>query len=150
MGSGKAFEEGQSFAPFVYFIMLIGVAAMCLPPHHWPIILLPIGAMLLTTNLLYERTEVSGDGVRVQFGFVFPLYVRSIRLDDIDTVVAVTYRPIAEYGGWGIRGMGGRVALNARGDRGVLLTLRRGGTVLVGSQRPEELATAINEVRAVS
>lgn len=148
MRSGKVFEEGQSFAPFVYVLIVLGIAAMCLPPHHWPVMLLPIGAMFLALNLLYEWTEVSDEGVRVQFGYIVPLYVRRIRLEDIDNVSSTTYQPIPDYGGWGIRGFGSRVALNARGDRGVLLTLGSGATVLIGSQRPEELAAAIMDARS--
>ena len=51
----------------------------------------------------------------------------------------MTYSPLAEYGGWGIKWGRSGLALNARGDRGVRLTLTDGRRVLVGSQRPEEL-----------
>jgi len=148
MRDGKVFEERQAFAPFVYGLTLLCIAMMFLPPHHWPLILPFMVLMVLVLNLLSMRTEVTSEGVRVRFGYFVPLYVRTIRLEDIDTVEAVTYRPIADYGGWGIRGLPGRIALNARGDRGVLLTLLRGGTVLIGSQRPEELAASIMEARS--
>ena len=55
----------------------------------------------------------------------------------------MTYSPLVEYGGWGIRGWGKNVALNARGNRGVRLMLMDGRRVLVGSQRAEELAAAL-------
>lgn len=55
----------------------------------------------------------------------------------------VTYRPLREYGGWGIRqGFSGR-AYNVSGRRGVRLALRDGTRVLVGSARAEELASAL-------
>jgi hypothetical protein len=55
-----------------------------------------------------------------------------------------TYRPIRDYGGWGIRyGRGGK-AYNVSGNRGVMLELSDGQKLLIGSQRPEELANAIN------
>ena len=55
-----------------------------------------------------------------------------------------SYRPLADYGGWGVRtGRDGERVLNARGNRGVRLDLSDGTRLLVGSQRPEALAVAI-------
>ena len=59
-----------------------------------------------------------------------------------------TYRPIADYGFWGIRsGRDGERALIARGNRGVRLELTDGSKLLIGSQRPEALAPAIETAR---
>ena len=58
----------------------------------------------------------------------------------------VTYRPIADYGFWGIRsGRDGERALIARGNRGVRLELNDGTKLLIGSQRPEALALALEQ-----
>ena len=43
--------------------------------------------------------------------------------------------------GWSRR----KIAYNVRGDRGALLTLADGRTVLIGSQRADELAAAIRD-----
>ncbi len=57
----------------------------------------------------------------------------------------MTYRPIADYGFWGIRaGRDGERALIARGNRGVRLELTDGTRLLIGSQRPEALAAALD------
>ena len=56
------------------------------------------------------------------------------------------YRPLGEFGGWGIRGVGAKRALNMRGSEGVELAVhRRGrdGTVMIGSQRSRELELAL-------
>ncbi len=54
------------------------------------------------------------------------------------------YRPIREFGGWGIRyGGGGRKAYTVRGDCGVEFRLTSGRKVLFGSARPEEFAAAV-------
>jgi hypothetical protein len=48
-----------------------------------------------------------------------------------------------EYGGWGVKyGWAGK-AYNISGNRGVQLKLSNGKGLLIGSQRPEELAQAI-------
>jgi hypothetical protein len=76
----------------------------------------------------------------VRFGF---LYRTSIPIADVRRAEAVEYRPISEYGGWGIRGFGKKRALNTRGNRGVLLTKTDGSTLLIGSQKPRELLDAL-------
>jgi hypothetical protein len=62
----------------------------------------------------------------------------------VQKIEVVTYRPFRDFGGWGIRaGRNGERALCARGDRGVRLELLDGTRLLIGSQTPEALATAI-------
>jgi hypothetical protein len=99
--------------------------------------------MLLVIVLLYMTTEVTPTDVRVWFGWV-PAYRRILPIDDVRRVEVVTFRPIKDYGFWGIRsGRDGERVLIARGNRGVRLELADGSTLLIGSQRPEALATAV-------
>lgn len=74
-----------------------------------------------------------------------PFHIRGrvFAMDEIEEAEAREYRPILEYGGWGIRyGLSG-MAYNVSGNRGVQLSLRDGRRVLIGSQRADELAAAI-------
>ncbi len=97
----------------------------------------------LAVFLLHMTTEVTPTDVRVWFAWV-PVYRRVVPLQDIRRVEHATFRPIADYGFWGIRsGRDGERALIARGNRGVRLELADGSLLLIGSQRPEELAQAI-------
>ena len=99
--------------------------------------------MVLVVFLLYMTTEVTPTDVRVWFGWV-PTYRRFVPIADVRRVEVVTFRPIADYGFWGIRsGRDGTRALIARGNRGVRLELADGSFLLIGSQRPEALARAI-------
>jgi hypothetical protein len=64
---------------------------------------------------------------------------------------ARVYRPILEYGGWGIRcGFKGARAYNVSGNKGVQLILQNGKRLLIGSQKPDELVEAINSMMASS
>ena len=76
---------------------------------------------------------------------------RRIPLEDLKSVEARTYSPIREYGGWGFRyGRSGK-AYNVMGNRGVQLELKSGERVLLGSQKAEDLAAAIQgEMRRLS
>ncbi|MHB0971136.1 MAG: DUF6141 family protein [Thermoanaerobaculia bacterium] len=88
------------------------------------------------------KTTVYRDRVVIRFR---PFHVRGrvFAMDDIVTAEAREYRPILEYGGWGIRyGLSG-MAYNVSGNRGVQLSLRDGRRVLIGSQRAEELEASI-------
>jgi Family of unknown function (DUF6141) len=84
--------------------------------------------------------EARDDGLHCSF---FPFVRRTIAFKDIERCEARSYNPLTEYGGWGIRfGRGGK-AYNVSGNRGVQLELSGGERLLLGSQRPVELAAAI-------
>lgn len=85
-------------------------------------------------------TEVQEDGISINY---FPLTWQKILFRDIVTCQALTYNPILDYGGWGIRYGWKKKAYNVSGNRGVQLELANGKRLMIGSQRPEELAKAI-------
>jgi hypothetical protein len=100
--------------------------------------------MIVIVFLLHMTTEVTPTHVRVWFGWI-PTYRRIVPIDSVRSVEVVTYRPIRDYGFWGIRsGSDGERALIARGNRGVRLELVDGSKLLIGSQTPELLAAAID------
>jgi hypothetical protein len=101
--------------------------------------------VVLVVGLLRMTTEVSPTGLRVWFGWI-PTYRRVIPIGTIQKIEVVTYRPVADYGGWGIRlGRDGVRVLNARGNQGVRIDLVDGSKFLIGSQLPEELARALEQ-----
>jgi hypothetical protein len=68
-------------------------------------------------------------------------------LEEIVSAELVTFRPIRDFGGWGIRHGGGGWAYTVRGNRGVRLTLQYGSPLLIGSQNAEDLYQAIERAR---
>ena len=101
-------------------------------------LILPL--FLYKTNL---TIEVHSDGLYIRF-FPFHLSFHKIATEDIKRFEVHTYSPIKEYGGWGIRyGRNGK-AYNVSGNRGVQLELSNSKQLLIGSQKPEELAEALN------
>jgi len=100
--------------------------------------------MMVIVFLLHMTTEVTPTDVRVWFGWA-PTYRRIVSIGSVRSIEVVAYRPIADYGFWGIRsGRDGDRALIARGNRGVRLELTDGTKLLIGSQRPEALARAMD------
>jgi len=122
MSGPVLYHETQGFSPAIVAVMLAVIALL--------------GALLT----LRQTTTVTRDSVSVRYGF---LYETRVPLTEVALAEAVEYSPLREYGGWGIRGSRRRRALNARGNRGVLLTRTDGTTLLVGSQRPRELLDAL-------
>jgi hypothetical protein len=89
-------------------------------------------------------TEVRESGLSIHFQLLWA--ERMIPWSEIRTVEAVTYSPRRRGVRWGARG----TTYNVSGNRGVRIELADGGSVLVGSQRADELADAIAERIGVS
>ena len=87
-------------------------------------------------------TEVREDGLYVRF---IPFHRRFIKVTGADMVriEACTYRPLKDYGGWGIRcGPKGK-AYTIKGEQGVALEMRDGRKLMIGSQRARALEEAL-------
>lgn len=142
------YREEQRFAGWTY--VLVAVAALAAPVVMWKQGLHGEGygafiALVATVLffLLRLEIEVRTSGVYVRF---FPFPWKRIDLSHCVRIRSVTYRPLAEYGGWGVRHVLGGRAYSARGDRGVRLDFADGRHTLLGSQHPEALAEAISSL----
>lgn len=87
-------------------------------------------------------TEVRNDGIYVRF-IPFHRSFHKIAFNELKRYEVRTYRPIMEYGGWGIRYGSSGKAYNVSGKHGVQLELLNGKRLLIGSQQPEELLRAM-------
>jgi len=118
------------------------------PGPDWLVVVFWVLFGLLFPVLFYAmHLEVIVDPAAVHIYFR-PFVRREIGLGEIVGVTPRAYDPVREYGGWGIRGMmGKKKAYTTTGRQGVELTLRDGEKVMIGSQHPEILAKAINDLR---
>ncbi|MDX5348361.1 MAG: hypothetical protein LPK19_14085 [Hymenobacteraceae bacterium] len=77
----------------------------------------------------------------------YPLHLKWVKIpiQQVKLAEEVTYNPIMDYGGWGIRwGFKGK-AYNMSGDRGVKLHFFQHRPLLIGSQQPHQLWEAIEK-----
>jgi len=89
-------------------------------------------------------TMVNKQGILIRFR-PFHRHWVTFPFDEIEEAVATTYKPIRDYGGWGIRyGRKGK-AYNVSGNQGVLLSLTDGRTILIGSKHPTLLVSKIEK-----
>ena len=107
---------------------------------------IPISVTILFFILKLE-TEVHTDALYVRF---YPMHIRFKKFtrEDLAEHYSRTYKPILEYGGWGIRCSftGKGKAYNVSGNKGVQLVLTNGKKLLIGSQKPDELAAALDKM----
>jgi hypothetical protein len=115
------------------------------------VFLIHFGAAFLILMLFKSMkltTQVRTDGIYIRY-MPFHLF-KGVLISpaDVASQEPVTYHPILEYGGWGIRYKWGlkKKAYNVRGNRGVLLTYTDGRTLLIGSQEPEMLSQTIQSI----
>lgn len=125
-------EQEPTSPPAIIILIITGI-----------IIPIAIGVLFLTLKL---ETRLRCDGLYLRF---FPIHIRykKFALDDIAEFYPRRYRPILEYGGWGIRWSFKKgKAYNVTGNRGLQLVFKNGRRLLIGSQRPEQLAQAIQSL----
>lgn len=157
------FREEQRFTQGWLWALLIGGLALslgatihtvvaiyhrpCPPPAgFWWQLAFPNSLVLLIVSLfVWTRlvTEVRPGGIFLAFR-PFQFRPKMISYSDIVKHEAVNYRPIVDYGGWGIRRGRNGHAYNVSGNRGLLLTLKSGKTFLIGSQQVERLKAAVD------
>jgi len=156
------FSEEQYFTqPWLWLIIVLMTAAVLLPlgaiilnpdqtvnfrtGNGFSVLIAPaicMGIIILFAKLKLI-TIVNSLGISVQFK---PFHRQQLFFDfsDIKEYATRTYRPIIEYGGWGIkRGIGG-LAYNVSGKQGLQLVLTDGRKILIGTQKPEQLVNAMN------
>jgi hypothetical protein len=139
---------GSMFAHGIYTQLYLGQAWGDRPMSDTALVVSATLSTLITAGLallfytLKLVTIVYPEGIHIRF---FPLSSRHIPFDNIISCKVRTYKPIREYGGWGIRFSRKGRAYNVSGDRGVQLELTKGTPVLIGSQKAEQLADAINK-----
>ena len=149
------FFERQFMMTWVLVVVLLGglgIPIMMAFVKGVPPIVAFMTFVFIIILLLFAsmQTKVTRDTLLVSFGLL-PLIKFTYRLGDIRSYNVRNYQPVGEYGGWGIKGSKQNRALNMRGTEGVQLELldKQGGMwkLLIGSQMPEKLASAIRTAK---
>jgi len=109
----------------------------------------PVIALILSVVLLWQvklETEVNAIGIYFRF-FPFHFKQRLIRWEELENAEVRNFKPISEYGGWGIKHYSYRNrSFTISGKRGLQLDLSNGKKILIGTQRPDELQAIINRI----
>ncbi len=111
------------------------------------LILFAIFTLLIALFFFNTRleTKLSDKGVSVR---LWPLHTKakSFSWDELVHAEVKKYRPMSDYGGWGLRLGRQGVAYNMSGNWGLQLDFKNGKHILIGTNRPEALNTALGQI----
>ena len=144
----KIFYEIQQFRQkWIWTILLIVLFVLFLPIISGIVSIL-LGVILILTGfcfiwLFYSMkliTEIKGDSIHIKFS---PFTTQIIPSSEIIKYEIRQYRPIIEYGGWGIRFNRSGKAYTVSGNIGIQIQLSVGKGILIGTQQPNEFLQAM-------
>ena len=144
----KIFYEIQQFRQkWIWTILLIVLFVLFLPIISGMVSIL-LGVILILTGfcfiwLFYSMkliTEIKGDSIHIKFS---PFTTKIIHFSEIIKYEIRQYRPIIEYGGWGIRFNRSGKAYTVSGNIGIQIQLSVGKGILIGTQQPNEFLQAM-------
>lgn len=147
------YHEEQRFSAGIFGILIavvvfVGVvtvlAVPSTPSDEAPLLLIGPGVVALIAllfTLSHLDVDVTDDAVTVAFRYLWP--ARRIAMEDIVGLEVKRYRPLVDYGGWGVRLGPAGWAFSTGGTVGVKLRLRRGFPVLIGTEHAQALEAAI-------
>lgn len=100
------------------------------------------------------KSAVTTEGFWVRF---VPFHHKpvTISFSEIETIEVITYKPLWEYGGWGLRRGKTGLVFSVSGKNGILITFKeprkmfwgKHKTLLIGTQKPEEWRMVLAEIR---
>ncbi len=128
--------------------VLLGNPVGAEPVTNFELVLALISSLLFTTLFFIFRldTELSDQGISAR---LFPIHrsFRRFAWKDIQHIEVRQYKPLREYGGWGIRfGFKGK-AWNISGNKGIQLVFTNGKNLLIGTNKPEEVQKALDNLQ---
>jgi hypothetical protein len=142
------FKETQRFNQWWHyllfsltFIPILYSLYRCWEIKEYKGFFITMGLMLVVLLFIFSMrldTEIKEEGIYVQF-FPFHLRRRFYPKDSIQEIFVREYKPILEYGGYGIRYSFPGKAYNIQGKWGLQLVFKDGRKLLIGTQKVEEL-----------
>ena len=158
----NSFHEIQRFNKWWHYLIaglpvVITVIAgiffyLSMPPSDDLWTLIVPGAVILFTALTFLwflfmklETTIDPEGIRVQFHGI-PFCKRSIAWSEIKHISVISYSPLSDYGGWGVRyGMAGNGwCYNISGNTGIKLFYQNEKPFLIGTQDADAARHAIS------
>jgi hypothetical protein len=105
--------------------------------------------MLFNCIVIVMRLDTKIDETGISYRFKpFHSKPREIRWDVIADFYLRDYKPLREFGGYGIQRRRGKGrAFTISGNKGLQLVLKDGKKILIGTQKPKELKLLIDKLK---
>lgn len=159
----RIFEETQKFNQIWLWILLAAISVFVLiqfpmelimssseehvSSHSIIMFLITLALVLGINALLYFaklKTKITNEGITILF-HPFINSPKAFKWENIKDAYVRKYKPIWEYGGWGIRYRWSGRAYNTSGNMGLQLIMKSGKKILIGTHKPEELETYLKK-----
>jgi hypothetical protein len=157
------FRETQRLKPWwVWLILLPITALMCVGIVRQLIMGIPFGSNpasdggLIAISLLVFafdalflsmslKTVIEEDGI---FFRLFPITGwKKLEWSDVESIYTRKYKPLLEYGGWGLRYGNGK-AYTMGGNQGIQIVTKSKKKILIGTAKPEEAEQVLAQFRS--
>lgn len=120
---------------------IIGAMAPGFPPEMIPVIILislfPVCiAVVIGTG--YLKTTINSSGIFVEMKILIK-FKKHFLWSEIESIAVDRYKPIKEFGGWGIRMGRNSIAYSTSGNEGLILKLNSSKKVVIGTKRSTDL-----------
>ncbi len=147
----KVFKEEQRFTQWWVWVLFISLNTLFLYGIYQQLILkIPFGdnpmpngglvitaiGMLIFTLFFFSlklKTKIDETGIYYHFP-PFQLTPKKKNWSDIVTVRVIKFRPIMDYGGWGIK----HGSYTVKGNKGIQVVFKNGEKILIGTQKENE------------
>lgn len=91
------------------------------------------------------ETQITNKGIAIRF-LLFDRDYKLFKWSEISKCYIRQYRPLMEYGGWGIKYGSRGIAYNVFGNKGIQLEFLDGRNILIGTNKPEEVQKVIQSI----
>lgn len=158
------FSEKQQFRQWWIMVILllpVGFEVFKRLNEHHPLTLtleslgfyfyIPFLLLLLLFSVMTLKTDIKEEGIFVQF-FPFHFKPKFFPWEDILAAYVRKYKPLKEYGGWGIRqslSKGGK-GYNVSGNMGLQLVFKDDKKLLIGTKKPLEVTQVLEQLGKVN
>jgi hypothetical protein len=141
--------------PGINVLFIVGIVKQVILGHHFGnkhisdtgLVITTIFTLLLSFLFLNLRleTNIKKDGIYVRF-FPFQPAFKYYPWNILTQSFVRQYNPIAEFGGWGFRGLGNNRALNVSGNKGIQLVKQDGSKLLIGTNKASEVTEILKQL----
>jgi hypothetical protein len=154
-GNVVILEEQRFNQKWIYIILfsilaisiVIGIAVFINKEEHYLLSMLPV-ALMIALIVLFKRMTLSmriNDQLLAYRFKPFQLRYKTIDKGAVDSLSVISYNPIADYGGWGIRVGAKGWAYTTSGSYGISIRLKNKKHVLIGTNKPEDISAFLQQ-----
>lgn len=154
---GRIFKEEQTYKGtwVMYLILMLEIPTLVLvstlvltnendqKEGVFGLIFVGLIMVLVMTFVFNLKLETRIDESGIQYRY-FPLIKwKKISKEQIRSAKVITFSPLTDHGGWGIKGNNTTKAYTVIGDRGLLLDINEKKKIVIGTQKSHELSEFI-------